>query len=81
MSSVLSIGRVTLRSWPPLRSYGFGGELRAAFAGESGTWGGILMRRAADSDVGPDDTAWLASRSGRLAEGLRRAVLLTARAG
>jgi hypothetical protein len=48
--------------------HGLGDELRAVFAGESGTWGGIvLMRRAGDTDFGPGDTALLASLSGRLA--------------
>jgi DNA-binding CsgD family transcriptional regulator len=64
------------------RPHGLGDELRAAFVGESGTWGGIvLMREAGSPDFTPADATLLDSLSGHLADGLRRAILLAASPG
>jgi DNA-binding CsgD family transcriptional regulator len=58
---------------------GFGDELRAMFVGDTGVWGGIvLLREAGRADFTGADTRLLASLSQHLAEGMRRAVLLTA---
>ena len=60
------------------RPNGFGDELRAVLAGDSATWGAVTLLRGADrADFTPADTGLLASVSSRLAEGLRRAMLLT----
>jgi DNA-binding CsgD family transcriptional regulator len=59
--------------------HGLEDELRAAFASDSGTWGGIvLMREAGTAHFTAADTRMLASLSPHLADGLRRAVLLSA---
>jgi DNA-binding CsgD family transcriptional regulator len=62
------------------RPNGFGGdELRAVFAGDAGTWGAlVLLRETGRRDFTPGDTRLVASLSHELAEGLRRALLLTA---
>ena len=61
------------------RPNGFGDELRAALVSESATWGALTLLRASDSrHFEPADAALVASVSGCLAEGLRRATLLTA---
>jgi DNA-binding CsgD family transcriptional regulator len=58
---------------------GFGDELRAAFVGDTGTWGAIvLLREAGSADFRPADARLLASLSEPFAEGLRRAMLITA---
>jgi len=55
---------------------GFGDELRAVLVSDMGAWGALtLLRRADRPPFTPADTALVASLSGRLAEGLRRAVL------
>jgi DNA-binding CsgD family transcriptional regulator len=60
------------------RPHGFDDELRAALATDSGTWGGIvLMREAGRAQFATGDVRLLASLSGHLAEGVRRAILLT----
>jgi DNA-binding CsgD family transcriptional regulator len=60
------------------RPYGFGDELRAVFTGDSGTWGAIvLLREIGRADFTPADTRLIASLSQQLAEGLRRAILLS----
>ena len=58
------------------RPNGFGGdELRAALGG----WGGIvLLRETGRADFTPAEVATVAALSGRLAEGLRRAMLFDA---
>lgn len=54
-------------------------ELRAALVGESGTWGGmVLMREEGAPHFTASDAKLLAAVSGHLAEGLRRAVLMSA---
>jgi DNA-binding CsgD family transcriptional regulator len=59
--------------------HGFGDELRAVLVTDSGTWGGItLLREAGSSDFDAGDVDAVAALSGLLAEGLRRALLLTA---
>ena len=64
------------------RPNGFDDELRAAFVGDSGTWGAItLLREAGRAHFAPADASLLASLSPYLAEGLRRAILLTALSG
>jgi DNA-binding CsgD family transcriptional regulator len=61
------------------RPNGFGDELRVALVGDSATWGGLTLLRGSDQDVfTPADTALVASLSGYLAEGLRRAMLCAA---
>jgi DNA-binding NarL/FixJ family response regulator len=61
------------------RLNGFGDELRAACVGDSGTWGAItLLREAGSGNYTPADVSLLAALSPYLAEGLRRAILLTA---
>ena len=58
---------------------GFGDELRAVFVGDSGTWGGlVLLRENGRADFTRADAQLVASLSQQLAEGLRRAMLLTA---
>jgi DNA-binding CsgD family transcriptional regulator len=64
------------------RPYGFEDELRAALTTDSGTWGGIvLMRESGRPHFAPAETRLLASLTGELAEGLRRALLLNALSG
>ncbi len=64
------------------RPAGFGDELRAVLASESGTWGGLTLLRASDrTHFSPADAELVASLSGLLAEGLRRATLLAALSG
>lgn len=61
------------------RPHGFEDELRAALTTDSGTWGGlVLMRESGRPHFAPADAKLLASLTGDLAEGLRRALLLTA---
>jgi DNA-binding CsgD family transcriptional regulator len=61
------------------RPLGLGDELRAVLATDSATWGGLTLLRAAGSaHFGPADAALVAALSRQLAEGLRRAILLTA---
>ena len=61
------------------RPNGFGDELRAVLADDSATWGALTLPRASDRPhFAPGDAALVASLSGHLAEGLRRAILLTA---
>ena len=56
---------------------GYGDELRAGFATDTGTWGGIvLMREAGDADFTGAEVKLVASVSGQMAEGLKRATLL-----
>jgi DNA-binding CsgD family transcriptional regulator len=64
------------------RPHGFADELRAAFTSDSGTWGGIvLMRETGRSSFTAADAKLVAWLSRNLAEGLRRAILLTALPG
>ena len=64
------------------RPNGFEDELRAALTSDGGTWGGIvLMHEAGRAHFDPADARLLASLGRHLAEGLRRAVLLTALSG
>ncbi len=64
------------------RPAGFGDELRAVIAGDGATWGGFTLLRGSDRDhFTPDDAAVVASVSPSLADGLRRAMLLTALPG
>ncbi len=61
------------------RPHGFEDELRAAFASDSGTWGGIvLMREVGTPHFTPAETRLVAALSPHLADGLRRAILLSA---
>ena len=61
------------------RPNGFGDELRAALVTDRTTWGGLTLLRTLDrKDFSPADTALVASLSPHIAEGLRRAVLLSA---
>jgi DNA-binding CsgD family transcriptional regulator len=61
------------------RPNGFGDELRAALASDGATWGGLTLLRTSDRrHFTPDHAALVASVSRHLAEGLRRAMLLTA---
>jgi DNA-binding CsgD family transcriptional regulator len=58
---------------------GFGDELRAVLVSDGATWGGLTLGRAYDRDpFGRAEVALVASLSGYLAEGLRRAMLLSA---
>ena len=59
---------------------GFEDELRVTFVDGSGsTWGAVtLLRETGHPDFTPADTSFLASLSHVLAEGMRRATLLTA---
>jgi DNA-binding CsgD family transcriptional regulator len=64
------------------RPHGFEDELRAAFSDDSGTWGGIvLMHEAGRAHFSQADVRLVASLSAHLAEGLRRAMLVTALSG
>ena len=59
------------------RPNGFGDELRAVLIDDSATWGALTLLRGSDSGhFSPADSALVASVSGQLAEGLRRATLL-----
>ncbi len=61
------------------RPHGFEDELRVALVTDSGAWGGIvLMRETNRSYFSGGDAVRLASLSGVLAEGLRRAILFGA---
>jgi DNA-binding CsgD family transcriptional regulator len=61
------------------RPNGFGDELRAVLASDGAAWGRLTLLRASDRrHFTPDDAALVASVSRYLAEGLRRAMLLTA---
>ncbi len=58
---------------------GFGDELRAVLLSDGALWGGLTLGRAFNREpFTPDEVALVASLSRHLAEGLRRAVLLTA---
>ena len=64
------------------RPNGFADELRAALVDDSGTWGAItLLREEGRAQFAPADASLLASLIPYLAEGLRRAILLTALPG
>ena len=61
------------------RPNGFGDELRAALVGESATWGALTLLRASDRvPFAATDADVVGSLSRYVAEGLRRAMLLTA---
>jgi DNA-binding CsgD family transcriptional regulator len=61
------------------RPNGFGDELRAVLASDGAAWGRLtLLRASGRRHFTPDDAALVASVSRYLAEGLRRAMLLTA---
>jgi DNA-binding CsgD family transcriptional regulator len=61
------------------RPNGFGDELRAALVCESATWGGLTLLRASDRrHFEPGDADVVGLLSPYLAEGVRRALLLTA---
>ena len=61
------------------RPNGFEDELRAAFADDSGTWGGIvLMHEAGRAHFSARDVQLLAAVTRHLTEGLRRAILASA---
>src|SRR3954451_15318428 len=60
--------------------YGFGDELRAALSDGTTTWGALTLLRYGDQrPFAPTDASLLASVAGELAEGLRRAMLFSAR--
>jgi DNA-binding CsgD family transcriptional regulator len=62
--------------------HGFADELRAPLASASATWGGIvLMREAGRPDFTPADANRLASLTGDLGEGLRRAIFVSSVSG
>ncbi len=64
------------------RPNGFEDELRAALVGDSGTWGAIsLLRETGRAHFEPAEVGLLASLVPHLAEGLRRAILVTALSG
>jgi DNA-binding CsgD family transcriptional regulator len=61
------------------RPHGLGDELRAALSGSAGTWGGLVfMREASSARFTSADAKLVAAICRELAEGLRRAILLTA---
>jgi DNA-binding CsgD family transcriptional regulator len=61
------------------RPNGFGDELRAVLVGDATTWGAITLLRTSDREsFASEDASLVASLSADLAEGLRRAMLLTA---
>ena len=61
------------------REHGLGDELRAVLVSDAATWGGLTLLRGADCrPFEPGDAELLASLSGALAEGVRRALLLAA---
>ena len=58
---------------------GFGDELRAVLISDAAQWGGLTLGRASNREpFTPAEVALVASLSSYLAEGLRRALLLTA---
>ena len=60
------------------RPHGFGDELRAVLSDDGGAWGALTLLRADDArDFTPGEVTVVASLAGRLAEGLRRAMLLS----
>jgi DNA-binding CsgD family transcriptional regulator len=69
---------LSLRQRELRRPNGLGDELRLALVTDSGTWGGITLLRETGRNFTAAETRFLASLSGDLAEGLRRAVLFTA---
>jgi DNA-binding CsgD family transcriptional regulator len=68
----------SLRQRELRRPNGLGDELRAALVADSGTWGAITLLRETGRNFTAAETGFLASLSGQLAEGLRRALLLNA---
>jgi len=61
------------------RPSGFGDELRAALVDDAATWGALTLLRGADgAHFAPGDATLVESVARLLAEGLRRATLLTA---
>ena len=61
------------------RPAGFEDEMRAASVDGGDIWGGLtLLREAGTADFTPDDAQLIASLSGPLAQGLRRALLVAA---
>jgi DNA-binding CsgD family transcriptional regulator len=69
---------LSLRHRELRRPHGWGDELRAVFVGDSGTWGGlVLLREAGRADFTRADMRLVSRLSQHLAEGLRRAMLLT----
>ena len=68
----------SLRQRELRRPNGLGDELRAALVADSGAWGGITLLRETGRNFTAAETGFLSSLSGHLAEGLRRALLLTA---
>jgi hypothetical protein len=59
--------------------HGFGDELRVALVSDSATWGGLTLLRGLDRDhFASADARLLAAVAPYLAEGLRRAILLSA---
>jgi DNA-binding CsgD family transcriptional regulator len=59
--------------------HGFGDELRALLADDSGPWGALTLHREAGSrPFTPEEVALVESSARYLAEGLRRALLLSA---
>jgi DNA-binding CsgD family transcriptional regulator len=60
------------------RPHGFGDELRAVLSDDGGAWGALTLLRADDARAfTPGEVTLVASLAGQLAEGLRRALLLT----
>jgi DNA-binding CsgD family transcriptional regulator len=60
------------------RPNGFEDELRVVLSDATGTWGALtLLREVRRPHFTPADVRFVASLAGRLADGLRRAVLLT----
>jgi DNA-binding CsgD family transcriptional regulator len=63
------------------RPHGLGDELRAALVADGTTWGALtLLRGEHRPDFAPGDTAFVAAVADSLADGLRRATLVEARA-
>jgi DNA-binding CsgD family transcriptional regulator len=61
------------------RPNGFGDELRAALVGDSAAWGGLtLLRESGRDHFTPADSSLVGAAAPYLAEGLRRAIVLTA---
>lgn len=68
----------SLRQRELRRPAGFADELRAALVAQGGAWGALtLMRGTGRAHFTAPDVAFVGSMSGLLAEGLRRAQLLT----
>ena len=58
--------------------HGYGDELRAALVDDRATWGALTLLRGSDRDpFSPADAALVAAVTRYLADGLRRAMLLT----